>query len=151
MRTALLTAPAFVFALAALPALQGCERDPLTAAAAHQAGHGNAAIYDASFDEAWRAAHVALKWDDAGTPQDHLDGRFVVTNNPSSAGPSLSDQVGVWFEPMDGQKTRVSVVVITGIDPTAGITGHDEASVQKDIAKALAYVQSGGPIPEKRP
>jgi hypothetical protein len=128
-----------------------CERDPLTAISAHSAGHGKAAIYDASFEDAWRAAHVALRWDDAGTPQDHFDDRFVVTNNPTSEGPSLSDQVGVWFESVDANKTRVSVVVITGMEPTAGVVGHDEISVQKDIAKALAYVQSGGPIPDKRP
>jgi len=129
----------------------GCSREPMSAIAAHNAGHGTAEVYDASFDEAWKAAHIALHWDQAGTPEDHPERQFVITNHPSSDAPSFLDQVGVWFEPIGPMKTRVSVVVMTGQESTAGVTGPDESSVQKDIAKALAFVQSGAPIPEKRP
>jgi hypothetical protein len=129
----------------------GCSPEPVSAIAAHNAGHGTAEIYDASFDEAWQATHIALKWDQAGTPEDHLERQFMVTNHPSSEAPSFLDQVGVWFEPVGPRKTRVSVVVMSGQATTAGVTGNDESSVQKDIARALPYVQSGAPIPEKRP
>jgi hypothetical protein len=135
----------------ALSLAAGCSPDPVSAIAAHNAGHGTAAIYDATFDEAWKAAHIALKWDQAGTPQDHPDGQFMITNHPTSEAPSFIDQVGVWFEPMGPLKTRVSVVVMSGQETTAGVTGPDESSVQKDIAKALSLVQSGGPVPENRP
>jgi hypothetical protein len=135
----------------ALSLAAGCSPDPVSAISAHNAGHGTAAIYDATFDEAWRAAHIALKWDQAGTPEDHPDRQFVITNHPTSEAPSFIDQVGVWFEPMGPMKTRVSVVVMSGQETTAGVTGPDESSVQKDIAKALGFVQSGGPVPEKRP
>ena len=45
----------------------------------------------------------------------------------------------------------MSVVVVTGSETTAGSTGPDETTVQRDIGKALALMQSGQPIPDHRP
>jgi hypothetical protein len=125
--------------------------EPKSAIALHRDGHGTKRIYDVSFDDAWKAAHIALHWDKAGTPEDHLDQRFVVTNHPSSDAPSFLEQVGVWLEPMNANKTRVSVVVMSGADTEAGRVGPDEDTVQKDIAKAIAIVQTGQAVPEKKP
>ena len=128
----------------------GC-RESVGVIAAHDNGKGKNAIYDATLDDSWKAAHIALRWDQAGTPEDHQDKGYVITNHPGSAASSMTDQVGVWFESMNASKTRVSVVVMTGSESTAGVTGPDEETLQRDIAKALALVQGGQPIPEKRP
>jgi hypothetical protein len=135
----------FLFVLAA-----GC-RESVGVIAAHNNGKGKGAIYDASLDDTWKAAHIALRWDEAGTPEDHLEQGYIITNHPGSAAPSSNDQVGVWFDAMNPTKTRVSVVVMGGTETTAGTAGPDEETLQKDIAKALALLQSGQPIPDKRP
>jgi hypothetical protein len=124
----------------------GCGVTPMSAIAAHREGYGTTKIYDATFDQAWQAAHIALAWDGAGTPEDHPERQFVITNHPASEGPSFNDQVGVWFRPLGPYKTRVSVVVMTAPEPADSIIGPDESSLQKDIAKALALVKSGAPV-----
>lgn len=142
----------FVFAAVVLSSLgAGCAFSPLSAIAAHREGRGTTEIYDATFDEAWTAAHIALAWDGAGTPEDHPERQFVITNHPSSEAPSFNDQVGIWFRPLGPHRTRVSVVVMTAPEPAYSIIGPDESSVQKDIARALALVKNGATVEEEMP
>jgi hypothetical protein len=150
MRIASATSVSSVIAFAVLAFASGC-REPVSVVSAHAQGKGTAAVYDASLDQTWAAVHAALRWDSAGTPEDHPNQGYIVTNHPGSDAPSANDQVGVWFEPMNAQKTRVSVVVMSGSESTAGVGGPDEKTVQKDIGKALAILQSGQALPEKRP
>ena len=80
-------------------------------------------VADASLDDTWKAAHLVLRKDKLGTPDDHLSEGYVVTNHPASEAPSYLDQVGIWFEPMNPNKTRVSVVIMSGSETTAGSGG----------------------------
>lgn len=143
-----------VFVLLALTA--GCGVNPPTAIAAHRAGRGTVKVYDATLEDAWMAAHRALRWEHNGTPEDHLYDApfepFIVTYDPDwGPPPGDRDQVGVWFLPEGPTRTLVKVVVMSGIQTTAGVVGPDESSVQKDIAEALAQVQWEEGEPQKDP
>ncbi len=145
------TAFSLLFAISTSTALFACGEQLPDAIAAHRAGKGTAEIYAANFEETWRATHAALRWNSAGTPEDHVGEGYVITNNPTSRGPSLGDQVGVWLETMGPDKTRVSVVIMTMAPQDPALGAPNEHGVQKDIAKALAMLESGQPLPEKRP
>jgi hypothetical protein len=125
------------------PACDNPER--ISAFAVHRAGHGTAKLYDASFDETWAAAHVAFREERIGTIEEHLwdspSEPFVITNPPASKAPGVPDQVGVWFLPEGPRRTLVKVVVMSGVDSTAGIVGPDESSMQRDIGKAIAQLR----------
>jgi hypothetical protein len=128
----------------------GCGTDRIDVQHAHANGAGLVKTYDVGFDTAWQAAHAALRWSGAGTPQDHLDQHYVVTNDPSSAASSYGQQVGIWLEPLAATQTRVNVVVLEPTT-TSDTGGPDERGVQKDIEKAVSMIVSGQAIPDKRP
>jgi hypothetical protein len=123
----------------------------MSAIAQHRAGRGTTEIYGATLAETWEAAHLALKWDGAGRPEDHPDRRYMITNHPSSDEPSFNDQVGVWLQPLGPYKTRVDVVVMSAPEPANEIIGPDESTLQKDIAKAIALLQRGEALAPPRP
>ena len=106
-RTALLV-------LALLGPLAAACVEPESAIALHHAGHGTERVYKATFEEAWTAAHVALRHAQAGTPEDHRDQGFVITNHPESEAPSFLTQVGIWLTPRGPDETLVSVVIMSG-------------------------------------
>ncbi len=127
-----------------------CGVDRIDVQHAHASGAGTVKTYDVGFDTAWQAAHAALRWSGAGTPQDHLDQHYVVTNDPSSSAASYGQQVGIWLEPLAATQTRVNVVVLESTT-TADTGGPDERVVQQDIEKAVSMLVSGQPLPDKRP
>jgi len=121
--------------------LLGCGNDTsLDAKSAHDTGKGTLRVYDATFDQAWSAAHAAISWNQVGAPTDHLDARYLITD------PTKFDQIGIWLQPQGADKTQVSVVVID--DPN--LPGPNEESVQKDVASAIGLVKAGQPT-DKRP
>jgi hypothetical protein len=142
MRTAAI--PLCIAALVPLFAA-GCGPDTPTAFSAHALGHGDARLYRATLDEAWTATHIALLRDRDGAIEEHFEDQptepFMVTYNRGSRPPSNLDQIGVWFLPEGTKGTLVKVVVMTGVESTAGIVGPDEASVHRDIATELARIR----------
>jgi hypothetical protein len=127
------------FALSAsLAGLAGCV-DALDAKSAHDHGKGTNQLYDATYDQAWAAAHAAIVWNQVGAVADHPEEHYLLTD------PTNNDQVGVWLT-AEGDKTRVNVVVID--DPH--LNGPNEEGVQKDIAAAIQLVKAGQPT-DKRP
>ena len=142
----------FVTTVAAAALALGCaaQKSSENPREAHQAGKGVARIYDASLEQTWRAVHVALKWSEAGKAEDHpaSTGESYVITNPDTNQDAYNAQVGVWLDPMNSDKTRVSVVVL-GPDNSMG--GPNEEGLQKDIGKVVAMIRSGEPVPEKRP
>lgn len=127
-----------------------CGTDRIDVQHAHANGAGLVRTYDVGFDTAWQAAHAALRWSGAGTPTDHLDQHYVVTNDPSSPAPSYGQQVGIWLEPLASTQTRVNVVVLES-STTSDTGGPDERGVQKDIEKAVSMIVAGQPLPKDRP
>jgi hypothetical protein len=121
----------------------GCGNDAtLEAKSAHDQGKGTRQVYDATNDQAWAAAHAAIKWNEnqVGVPTDHPDDHYILTD------PAHFDQLGIWVEPDAAGKTRVTVVVID--DPT--LPGPNEQGVQKDVGAALDLIKAGKPV-DKRP
>ena len=80
------TLSAFVALAGALVFGCGADSGQQWAREAHDTGKGTTQTYGASFNQVWRAAHVALDWSDAGAPQDHLEptGESYVLSNPDS-------------------------------------------------------------------
>ena len=113
--------------------------DALDAKSAHDQGKGTIQEYDATYDQAWAAAHAAIVWNQVGAITDHADEHYILTD------PARFDQIGVWFDP-EGGKTRVNVVVID--DPH--LNGPNEQGVQKDIEAAIQLIKAGQPT-DKRP
>jgi hypothetical protein len=120
--------------------LAACGAAGLDAKSAHDQGKGNRKEYEATFDQAWAAAHAAIKWNEVGGAQDHADDHYIITD------PARYDQIGIWVDPEGANKTLVNVVVID--DPN--LNGPNEEGVQKDIAKAIELVKAGQPV-DKRP
>ena len=116
-----------------------CGDSVLDAKSAHDSGKGTIVAYDAPYDQVWAAAHAAVRWNGAGTPADHSDQHYFITD------PAHFDQIGVFIEP-EGDKSRVTVVVIDD----QSLPGPNEKSVQKDIATALELAKAGKPT-DKRP
>jgi hypothetical protein len=129
-----------VVTLASIAVLTGCGAETkIDAKSAHDTGHGTVRDYEGTYDQIWAAAHAAISWNEVGTPTDHPDEHYLITD------PAKFDQIGIWLEP-SGTKSKVSVVVID--DPT--LPGPNEEGVQKDISTALAQIKAGKPT-DKRP
>jgi hypothetical protein len=127
--------------LGAALALGGCGHDTsLEAKSSYDQGKGNKHVYDASRDQAWEAAHAAIRWNNVGTITDHAEDRYMITD------PTHFDQIGIWVTSKAAGKTEVTVVVID--DPN--LPGPNEDGVQKDVATALGLAAAGKPT-DKRP
>jgi hypothetical protein len=122
--------------------LGGCDAHDtsLEAKSAYDQGKGTKHVYDATYDQAWNAAHAAINWNQVGAVTEHPDQHYFLTD------PTHFDQIGVWVAEETPGKTRVTVVVID--DPN--LPGPNEEGVQKDIATALGLIQAGKPV-DKRP
>jgi hypothetical protein len=129
----------------ALPFAAACGKDVPSAFAAHNAGHGVATLYDATLDETWIAARSVLVESRGGDIEEHFYDApyepFMLTYNGAERPPSNLDQVGVWFLPEGTRGTLVKIVVMTGVQSTAGIVGPDESSIHRRIAKVIARMR----------
>jgi hypothetical protein len=129
----------------ALPFAVACERSVPSAFAAHGAGFGTARLYDATLDEAWVATRAVLADARDGDVEEHFDDApfepFMLTYDGKHRPPSNLDQVGVWFLPEGSRGTLVKIVVMSGVQSTAGIVGPDESSMHRRIADELARMR----------
>jgi hypothetical protein len=130
----------------------GAESGAESPKSAHDAGRGTARVYQATFDQAWSAAHSVIHDDAGGTPVDYqgeAGEAYVITKADSQSTAYDDTQIGVWVVPMANDEVRVSVVVI-GPD-SRDVGGPNEQQVQKDIGKAIAHMQAKAPPPEDKP
>ncbi len=64
--------------------------------------------------------------------------------------PSYGTYIGVWFQPLDATHTNVNVLSKRKVR-TEAVTTVGEEAFHRDLAKALAFVKAGGPVPDKEP
>lgn len=131
---------AFVAAFAVALSGAACTSAAVDAKSAHDAGDGTVRVFAATPQELWTAGHAALKWNPVGRVTDHPAENYFITDQKDF------DQIGVWVEPLDVGKTRVTVVVID--DPN--LPGPNEQGMLKDIDTALTLARNGQST-EKRP
>jgi hypothetical protein len=133
-----LAAGALAVALLA-SAASACDPVRFDAKSAHDSGAGKAGLYDATYEQAWAAAHAALRWSPVGDVIDHPDEHYLITDDVHF------DQVGMWFLPFGPNQTQVKVVVIDNRR-----SGPTERSLLDDIARAVERIKSGQSV-ERRP
>ena len=114
-------------------------------------GRGTARIYDLDVDSAWDAAVQILRWDGAGTIEQHRDQHYMLTTaepvRSQGSGAGLS-YIGVWVEPDAESKTRVTCVVQEHYGSRGPI---DEESFHTRFVQALRYLKEGKPLPLAAP
>ena len=146
--------PKFAIILGAACFLQGCAttRTMSDVFKDKSQGKGASQVYPVNADRAWSIAVQILRWDGAGTIEEHHDQNQMLTTmpryrderwEPPAAGLSY---VGVWVEPVDADDTKVTCVI-------AGQFGAPwtEMDFQRRFQQAVAIVKSGRTLPMDAP
>jgi hypothetical protein len=115
-------------------------------------GKGTVQVYAVNTDQAWRIGVQILRWDGAGTIEEHHDQNVMLTTmpryynerwEPPAAGLSY---LGVWVEPVDADHTKVACII-------AGRDGAPwtEMDFQRRFQQAVAIVKTGKTLPMDAP
>jgi hypothetical protein len=114
----------------------------------YEAGGGEMRAYDATMVQAWEAARAALRWNDAGTIEEHPAERWMV-GTAGVSGWSWGATMGIWLEPLDAKGTRVRAVVSRRL--ATNWTAQSEGGLLDDIAKAIDLEKQGQTLPDEEP
>lgn len=128
--------------------MQGCIETSANVLEAHQAGEGTAAVYDLEPVQAWDVAKAVFRWNKAELIEEHRSERYMLANIPVFEGAGAI--CGAWLEPVDGQKTKVTVINKRR-EPTNPITPLTEGGFHADFKRAVEILKSGKSLPSARP
>ncbi len=113
-------------------------------------GGGTSKVYPINADQAWEIAKTAFRWERTEAVEEHRSEGYMLT----SIGESLiswGTMLGVWVEPVNDNRTRVTVV-IKRKNPTEVLTPVTEAMFHDDFELAARmktgrFSTSGPPAP----
>jgi hypothetical protein len=134
----------------ALAVLSGCAGSMAEVLREKQEGQGLAATYSMPASRAWEMAETILRWDGAGTIEEHRDGNFLLTTiyNPwVLQGADPVTYVGAWIEPEAGNLVKLTCVV-SGPKASANYTADD---FQRRFQQAVELTRAGQPLPLRAP
>jgi len=126
----------------------GCAGSQKDVKAAHDAGEGSERVFDVTTDQAWAASRAALRWNDGQAIEEHKADGYMIATAPMR-GFSNGASMGVWISPVGEQASRVRVIVSRSY--ALNWTGQSESGVLGDVAKAVALVKAGKPLPDNAP
>ncbi len=110
---------------------------------------GTAKVYDVTPDQAWDIAEHVFRWDGADAIEEHKDEHYMLTS--ASHRPfSGANFMGAWIEPLDGLRTKVTIVTKRKV-ATQIFTTLTEGGFQEDFQKGVAIVKAGKPLPIASP
>ena len=103
-------------------------------------GKGMSKVYPIHADQAWEIAKTAFRWEHTDAVEEHRSEGYVLTSIGESP-VTLGAVMGVWIEPVDKDRTRVTVV-IKRKNPTEVLTTITEAAFHEDFEMA-ARIKAG--------
>ena len=135
-----------LIAVAGLCLSAGCRTPTMGAVLQEKSrGGGSSRVYRTSPKQAWEIALQVLRWEGAGTIEEHHEGQFMLTTiydryAASAIGPM--SYAGVWVEPASG-----------GAEVTCVVDGQSftEARFHRRFAQAVAFLEGGKALPLAAP
>ena len=112
-------------------------------------GKGTSEVYPVNVDQAWQIAKVVFRWEGSDAIEEHRSEGYMLTSsgvNLITAGAVM----GAWKEPVDKDRTKVTVVTKRRIATNIATT-LTERTFHKRFAQAVDIVKSGKPLPSAPP
>ncbi len=110
---------------------------------------GTSAVYPVTADQAWDIAKTVFRWEGADAIEEHRNDGYMLTSSGMNM-VSYGAVMGAWIDPIDKDKTKVTVVTKRRLSLNAATT-LTEATFQKRFAQAVDIVKAGKPLPLKAP
>ena len=131
--------------------LSGCASGSM-AEVLHQRheGHGSTGTYAVPVARAWEITETILRWDGAGTIEEHRDGNFLLTTiyNPRVVqGIDPTTYIGAWIEPASGDQVKLTCVV----SGSKVSTTYTENDFQRRFQQAIELTKDGQRLPDAAP
>jgi hypothetical protein len=111
---------------------------------------GISKVYPVNADQAWEIGKVVFRWEGRHVTEEHKDQGYML----SSSGVGLvawGTVIGAWFEPVDAENTRVTIIIKRRITATPPASMLKEDSFHHLFAEAVEIVEKGEPLPLKAP
>jgi hypothetical protein len=111
---------------------------------------GISKVYPVNADQAWEIGKVVFGWEGRHAIEEHRDQGYML----SSSGMGLvawGTVMGAWFEPVDEERTKVTVIIKRRVTVNPAATTLKEESFHRRFAQAVEIVKKGQPLPLKAP
>jgi len=118
-----------------------------------QEGKARVQVYAVSIDQAWQITETILRWEGAGTLEEHRDQNFLLTTKYTYAGNDGLDPnlyIGAWLDPVD-EGVKVSFAVSGPQRITRFPEDDHEAAFHRRFRQAVSYLKAGEPLPVQAP
>ncbi len=135
---------------ASLLLLIGCSRGLNTVLEARERGEGTPQEYAVLDDAAWDIARSVLRWQGAGTFEEHKMSGYLLTTMEHDGGFSGAALCGVWFEKVADQAMRITIISRRR-EPLNAAIRMTEGTFHRLFGKGLAIVKEGKPLPLRQP
>jgi len=110
---------------------------------------GTTRVYPVSFEEAWDISKAVFRWEGSDAIEEHKDQGYMLTSSGVNLF-SWGTVMGAWIEPIDKDKTKVTVVTKRSVAVNIATT-LTEGTYQKRFAQAVEIVKRGQPLPRIAP
>jgi hypothetical protein len=129
--------------------LSGCAGSMSAVLREKHEGQGLAKTYAVPAERAWEIAEAILRWDGAGTIEEHRGGNYLLTTiyGPGVQGTDGTTYVGAWLEPAAGDLVKMTCVV-SGPKVFATYTEND---FQRRFQQAIELTRDGSRLPDAAP
>ena len=97
-------------------------------------GKGTSKDYRVNVDQAWEIAKAVFRWEQTDAVEEHRSEGYMLVSMGESAS-SWGVVMGVWIEPVNGESTRVTVV-IKRKNPTDVVVPLTEADFHEEFELA---------------
>jgi len=111
---------------------------------------GISEVYPVDVDQAWEIAKVVFRWEGRRSIEEHRDQGYMLSS--TGIGPvAWGTVMGAWLEPVDEDKTRVTVITKRWVPVNPDETRAKETSFLRRFAQAVKIVKKGEPLPFEAP
>jgi hypothetical protein len=138
-----------ILLMAFLGTFAGCATMDDVVRVKESGSEGTTRIYPVTFEEAWDISKAVFRWEGSDAIEEHKDQGYMLTSSGVNLF-SWGTVMGAWIEPVDKDKTKVTVVTKRRVTVNVATT-LTEGSYQKRFAQAVDIVKKGRPLPLHAP
>ncbi|WP_306548971.1 hypothetical protein [Desulfobulbus sp.] len=110
---------------------------------------GTTEVYPVTMDQAWEISKSVFRWEGSDAIEEHKVERYMLTSSGMNM-VSWGAVMGAWFEPIDKNNTKVTVVTKRRITVNVATT-LTESTYHKRFAQAVDIIKAGQPLPRNTP
>ncbi len=110
---------------------------------------GTTKIYPVNVDQAWNIALTVFRWEGADTIEEHRDRGYMLTSSGVNL-VSWGAVMGAWIEPVNNDKTQVTVVTKRRVSVNIATTLR-ESKFHERFAQAVDIIKNGEQLPVEPP